>query len=72
MANFFKNFDGADCSGGYENKMNDIDRKNCRDPCNLSRWILDLPFSVGTNQSFQIFNSYNGGTHQILLKWLLL
>ena len=25
-----------------------------RDPCNLLRWVLNLPFSVGTNQSLQI------------------
>jgi hypothetical protein len=26
--------------------------------------------SVGTHQRFQIFNSYNGGTHQNFLKFL--
>jgi hypothetical protein len=35
-----------------------------RDPCNSPRWVLDSPFSVGTHQSFQILDLYNGGNHK--------
>ena len=32
-----------------------------RNPCNFLRYILDSPFSIGTHQSFQILDFYNGG-----------
>jgi len=41
------------------------------DPLNLPRRVLDSPFSVGTHQSFQILDFYNGGTHQTFQKCLL-
>ena len=33
--------------------------------------FLDSPISVGTRQSYQIVDFYNGGTRQNLQKWLL-
>ena len=42
-----------------------------RDPCNSPWRVLDSPFPVETRQSFHIFNSYNGGNHQNVLKCLL-
>ena len=42
-----------------------------RDPCNLPRWVQDLQFSVGTRQSFQNLDSYNGGTLQNVRNCLL-
>ena len=45
-----------------------------RDPCNLPRWVLDSPFSVGTLQGFQILRFLqlcHCGTHQKFQKCLL-
>jgi hypothetical protein len=36
-----------------------------RDLCNSRRWVLVLPFSVGTRSSFQILDFYNGGLTKI-------
>ena len=38
-------------------------------PCNLPRWVLDSPFSVGSRQSFQIFLDSFETTRMAIIKF---
>jgi hypothetical protein len=61
---YFSSLLGGFLSGGFCPVPQQIISTGYRDPWNSSRWVLNSPFSVGTPQSFQIIDFYNGGTRQ--------